>query len=179
MSSPDATSNAAETADRRDAADAPDPADRRDAADAPDAPGTSRTPSVLFVCVKNGGKSQMAEALMRHRAGDAIAVHSAGTQPASTINALSAQVIAEVGADMSTGAPTPIGPELLARVDRVVVLGGEAQVDPVPGMRGTITTWHTDEPSERGIQGEERMRLVRDDVDARVAQLLEELVGEK
>ena len=110
----------------------------------------------------------MAEALMRHHADGAVEVHSAGTVPAKTINALSAAAIAEVGADMSTGQPTPIDVELLARVDRVVLLGGEAHLDPAEGMVGTIETWLTDEPSDRGIEGIERMRLVRDDIDARV-----------
>ena len=134
-----------------------------------------KRPSVLFVCVKNGGKSQMAAALMEHHAAGAVEVHSAGTKPGESINALSAEVVAEVGADMSGGHPKPIDPELLARVDRVVVLGDEARVDPVPGMRTTIQTWHTDEPSARGIEGIERMRLVRDDIDARVRALLTEL----
>ncbi|MFI7583672.1 low molecular weight phosphatase family protein [Kocuria sp. M1N1S27] len=132
-------------------------------------------PSVLFVCAKNGGKSQMAAALMTKHAAGTVEVHSAGTAPGSTINALSAEVIAEVGADMSSGTPKPVDPELLRTVDRVVVLGDEAQVEPVEGMAGTIETWHTDEPSERGIEGAERMRLVRDDIDARVQQLLTEL----
>lgn len=59
------------------------------------------TPSVLFVCVRDGGTSQMAAGLMWHAARDAVAVHSAGPQPGNTINALSAQTLAEVGADMS------------------------------------------------------------------------------
>ena len=134
-------------------------------------------PSVLFVCAKNGGKSQMAAALMAHHAADAVVVHSAGTKPGCTINALSAEVIAEVGADMSQGRPKPVDPELLRSVDRVVVLGGEARVEPVDGMAGVMETWHTDEPSERGIEGVERMRLVRDDIDARVRHLLTELTG--
>jgi arsenate-mycothiol transferase len=132
-------------------------------------------PSVLFVCAKNGGKSQMAAALMDHHAAGAVEIHSAGTTPGSTINALSAEVVAEVGADMSSGTPKPIDPELLRSVDRVVVLGDEAKVEPVAGMAGTIETWHTDEPSTRGIEGAERMRLVRDDIDTRVQRLLTEL----
>ncbi|MPV50972.1 low molecular weight phosphatase family protein [Pseudactinotalea sp. HY160] len=131
-------------------------------------------PAVLFVCVKNGGKSQMAAALMEHHAAGSVEVHSAGTRPGATINALSAEVIAEVGADMSGGRPKPIDPALLRRVDRVVILGDEAEVEPVPGMAGAIETWHTDEPSARGIEGIERMRLVRDDIDARVTALLAE-----
>ncbi|GAA1753498.1 low molecular weight phosphatase family protein [Kocuria aegyptia] len=132
-------------------------------------------PSVLFVCAKNGGKSQMAAALMEHRAHGAVEVHSGGTTPGNKINALSAEVVAEVGADMSSGTPKPIDPDLLRRVDRVVVLGDEAEVEPVDGMAGTIETWYTDEPSTRGIEGAERMRLVRDDIDARVQALLTEL----
>ena len=134
-------------------------------------------PSVLFVCAKNGGKSQMAAALMARRAHGAVDVHSAGTRPGKQINALSAEVVAEVGADMSSGTPKPIDPQLLRTVDRVVVLGDEATVEPVEGMAGSIETWHTDEPSSRGIEGVERMRLVRDDIDARVQALLTELTA--
>ena len=134
-------------------------------------------PSVLFVCAKNGGKSQMAAALMARRAHGAVDVHSAGTRPGKQINALSAEVVAEVGADMSHGKPKAIDPELLRRVDRVVVLGDEAVVEPVEGMTGTIETWTLSEPSERGIEGAERMRMVRDDIDARVQALLTELTG--
>src|SRR5699024_7106428 len=125
-------------------------------------------PSVLFVCVKNGGKSQMAAALMRHHA------QATGTHPGASINHLAADVIAEVGADMSHETTKPIDPEVLARMDRVVVLGDEAKVEPIESMAGTIETWVTDEPSERGIDGIERMRLVRDDIDARVRGLLTE-----
>lgn len=139
----------------------------------------SSKPSVLFVCVKNGGKSQMAAALLEARAGGRVEVHSAGIRPGSAVNALSAEAIAEVGADMSAGHPKLIDPELLARVDKVVVLGEEAVVEPVPGMVGTIVTWRTDEPSERGIEGLERMRLVRDDIDTRVQELLEELTDDQ
>ena len=136
----------------------------------------ARTPSVLFVCVKNGGKSQMAAALMRLHAGDAVAVHSAGTRPGSAINALAAAAVAEVGADMSGDTPTALDPDLLRQVDRVIVLGDEARVVPVEDMVGTIEVWHTDEPSERGIEGMDRMRLVRDDIDRRVRALLTDLV---
>jgi len=132
------------------------------------------TPSVLFVCVRNGGKSQMAAGLMRHAAGGRVAVHSAGTEPGSKINALSAEVLAEVGADMSGETPRPIDPELLRTVDLVVTLGREAAVEVPPGVE--LRIWDTDEPSERGIDGIERMRLVRDDIDARIRALLAELV---
>lgn len=137
----------------------------------------SSTPTVLFVCSRNGGKSQMAEALMKKHAHGTVDAVSAGTNPGPKINALSAEVIAEAGADMSAGVPKGIDPELLRTVDRVVVLGTEAKVDPVEGMKAPIETWETDEPSLRGIEGVERMRLVRDDIDARVQKLLAELTA--
>jgi arsenate-mycothiol transferase len=128
---------------------------------------------VLFVCVRNGGKSQMAAGLMRKAGGDRVEVHSAGTKPGTSINALSAQVLAEVGADMSGETPRPIDPELLRGVGLVVTLGREAVVEVPPGT--ALRNWDTDEPSERGIEGIERMRLIRDDIDARVRALLAEL----
>ncbi|GFG62494.1 hypothetical protein MMUR_66300 [Mycolicibacterium murale] len=127
------------------------------------------TPSVLFVCVKNGGKSQMAAGLMRQLAGDTVIVHSAGTKPGSSINDLSAQALLEVGVDITAETPKPVDYELARDVDVVVTLGREAQLDPLPGMR--VENWDTDEPSERGIDGIERMRLVRDDIAVRVRQL--------
>ena len=121
-------------------------------------------PSVLFVCVKNGGKSQMAAGLMRKAAGDQVDVYSAGTKPGSAINALSAETLLEVGVDISGQTPTLIDPQLVRDVDLVVTLGSEAKVDPVAGT--DFENWDTDEPSERGIDGIERMRLVRDDIAA-------------
>ena len=75
------------------------------------------TPSVLFVCVKNGGKSQMAAGLMTKRAGDAVRVASAGTRPGSAVNALSAESLAEVGVDISANTPKPVTEELVAAAD--------------------------------------------------------------
>lgn len=130
---------------------------------------TAGKPSVLFVCVKNGGKSQMAAGLMRKVAGDAIDVYSAGTKPGTAVNALSAEALAEVGVDISHEKPKPIDLQLLRDIDVVVTLGREAHVEPVEGTR--FENWDTDEPSERGIDGIERMRLVRDDITDRVADL--------
>ncbi|KAA0089908.1 low molecular weight phosphatase family protein (plasmid) [Mycolicibacterium sp. P1-18] len=127
------------------------------------------TPSVLFVCVKNGGKSQMAAGLMRQLAGDTVTVHSAGTKPGAAVNDLSAQALLEVGVDITGEQPTPVDYELARDVNLVVTLGREAQLDPLPGTR--VENWDTDEPSDRGIDGLERMRLVRDDITARVREL--------
>jgi arsenate-mycothiol transferase len=134
---------------------------------------TPSVPSVLFVCVRNGGKSQMAAGLMRKAAGERVAVYSAGTHPGLTINALSVEVLAEAGADISGETPRAIDPELLRTVDLIVTLGREAAVEAPTGVE--LRNWDTDEPSERGIDGIERMRLVRDDIDARVQALLAEL----
>jgi arsenate-mycothiol transferase len=130
-------------------------------------------PSVLFVCVKNGGKSQMAAGLMRKIAGDTVDVHSAGTRPGDEINRLSAESLAEVGIDISTETPKPLDPQLVRAVDIVVTLGREAHVEPVAGTR--FENWDTDEPSTRGIDGIGRMRLIRDDIERRTHRLLDEL----
>jgi arsenate-mycothiol transferase len=131
------------------------------------------TPSVLFVCVKNAGKSQMAAGLMRKAAGDAVRVYSAGTKPGGAVNELSAQALSEVGVDITGQTPTLVDPQLVRDVDVVVTLGREAHVDPV--AETLFETWNTDEPSERGIDGIERMRLVRDDIATRVADLLDRI----
>ena len=130
-------------------------------------------PSVLFVCVKNGGKSQMAAGLMRQLAADTIEVHSAGTKPGAAVNALSAQSLLEVGVDITGQTPKAIDPALVRDVDVVVTLGREAHVEPVDGTR--FENWDTDEPSERGIDGIDRMRLVRDDIATRVRRLADQL----
>lgn len=125
--------------------------------------------SVLFVCVKNGGKSQMAAGLARKIAPD-VRVDSAGTSPGSSLNALSVASLEEVGVDLSGEHPKPLTPELVAAADVVVVLGREAQVSTDDGT--PVVVWDTDEPSLRGIEGMERMRLVREDIAAHVRDLL-------
>lgn len=134
------------------------------------------TPSVLFVCVKNGGKSQIAAAIMRQIAGDSVEVHAAGTRPGPALNAEAEQSVREVGASFEGEHPKPVTPELLASVDRVVLVGTEAQLDD-PGDT-PVETWDIDEPSLRGIAGDERMRLVRDDITGRVIDLAMELTGQ-
>jgi arsenate-mycothiol transferase len=126
-------------------------------------------PSVLFVCVKNGGKSQMAAGLMDKVAGDSVTTASAGSKPGSAVNDLSAQVLAEVGVDISQNVPRQITREDQEQADLVVILGPEAQVDEVEGT--LYERWETDEPSDRGIDGIERMRLVRNDILDRVTAL--------
>lgn len=136
---------------------------------------TPTKPAVLFVCKKNGGKSQMAAGLMRLEAGDAIDVSSAGTKPGAAINGLSAEVLLDLGVDIGSERPTQLTEEGMRRAGLVVVLGTEATVDPVDGVR--VESWETDEPSQRGIDGRERMELVRDDIHARVRELKDRLLA--
>ncbi|KRE47607.1 arsenate reductase [Arthrobacter sp. Soil736] len=137
---------------------------------------TTKTPSVLFVCSKNGGKSQLAAALMNQLAGGTVTVHSAGTKPGKSLNPQSVESLAELGIDITGEHPKPVTDAVLDAVDVVVVLGTEAKLEPRDGTR--FEAWETDEPSERGIEGMERMRLVRDDITARVQKLLAELTGQ-
>ena len=132
-------------------------------------------PSVVFICVSNGGKSQMAAALAEKYAGDKLDIQSAGTNPGTKLNQESVQAIAEVGADMSGGVPKGVDKQMLL-ADRVVVLGADVQLDMPEGR--AFERWLTDEPSKRGIEGMERMRLVRDDIDQRVQALIAEMLGQ-
>ncbi|WP_104138184.1 low molecular weight phosphatase family protein [Arthrobacter sp. ZGTC131] len=142
------------------------------------APGIdAKKPSVLFVCSKNGGKSQLAAGLMNELAGGTITVHSAGTKPGKSLNPQSVESLAEVGIDITGEHPKPVTDEVLNAVDVVVVLGTEAKLEPRDGTRFEV--WETDEPSERGIEGMERMRLVRDDIKARVQALFAELTSSR
>ncbi|UKA56652.1 low molecular weight phosphatase family protein (plasmid) [Arthrobacter sp. FW305-BF8] len=136
---------------------------------------TQKHPAVLFVCSKNGGKSQLAAGLMRDLAGDAVTVYSAGTKPAKDLNPQAVESLTELGIDVTGEYPKPVTDEVLNTVDAVVVLGTEAKLEPREGVRFEV--WETDEPSERGIEGMERMRLVRDDIKARVQKLHAELSG--
>ena len=134
-------------------------------------------PNLLFVCVKNGGKSQMAAALARQIGGDAVDVSSAGTKPGSSLNQQSIDSLAEVGADMEGETPKLLTDEMLRAATHVIRVGTAARVDPVDGMAAEIRTWDVDEPSLRGIEGEERMRLVREDISRRVIDLVLEVTG--
>ncbi|MDO9378447.1 MAG: low molecular weight phosphatase family protein [Nocardioidaceae bacterium] len=127
------------------------------------------TPGFLFVCARNGGKSPMAAALLTRAVGGRAHVASAGTEPGTAVNALSAEVLAEQGVDIGHHVPRGLTDEMVARADVVVVLGREADLRVDPDVR--LETWELDEPSDRGVDGIERMRLVRDEIDARVRDL--------
>jgi len=129
--------------------------------------------SVLFICSRNSGKSQMAAALMEHFSAGRITAYSAGTNPGATVNPDSVEVLVEAGADMSQANPKPIDPQIVAEVDRVVILGSEAQ----PVFESAVRTerWLLAEPSDEGYTGTERMRRIRDEIAERVRSLSYEL----
>ena len=135
----------------------------------------TKTPSVLFVCSKNGGKSQLAAGLMNQLAGGTVTVYSAGTKPGESLNPQAVESLTELGIDITGEYPKPVTDELLDAADVVIVLGTEAKIEPREGRR--LVLWDTDEPSERGIEGMERMSLVRDDIKSRVQKLYAELTG--
>jgi len=136
---------------------------------------TTKAPSVLFVCSRHGGKSQLAAGLMNQLANGTVTVHSAGTKPADALNPESVGSLAELGIDITGEHPKPVTAEMLDTADVVIVLGTEAKLEPREGTR--IEFWDTDAPSERGIEGMERMGRVRDDIQARVRKLYAELTG--
>ena len=138
-------------------------------------PDTQKTPAVLFVCSKNGGKSQLAAGLMNQLSHGDVTVYSGGTRPGASLNPQAVESLAELGIDITGEHPKPVTDEVLDAVDAVIVLGTEAKLEPREGTRFEV--WETDEPSERGIEGMERMRLVRDDIKNRVQKLYTELTG--
>lgn len=129
--------------------------------------------NVLFVCVSNRGKSVMAERLSS-TVTDRIAASSAGTNAkiGGVVNELSAQVLTEVGADADGHRPRQLTDDLMRAADLVVVVG-TAAVTPPDGV--SVEVWNTDEPSDRGIDGLERMRLIRDDITTRIRALADRL----
>lgn len=134
-------------------------------------------PSVLFICVHNAGKSQTAEALMKHLVGEEITVFSGGTGPDEKLAADAVGALEEIGVEVDGQFPKAIDPKILRSVDRVIVLGDQAQVEPIEGMKSEIETWLIIEPKDLGVVGEQRAAMVRDEILERVEQLAEELLG--
>jgi arsenate-mycothiol transferase len=127
--------------------------------------------SVLFVCVSNAGKSVMAAGLMRQAASPNIHITSAGTRAKTAVNALSAEVLAEVGVDIRSHQPTQLTDQMIDDADLVVIVGSQAHLNEAQHPDTRIQRWDTDEPSLRGIDGIQRMRIIRDDINTRVKAL--------
>jgi len=128
-------------------------------------------PEVLFVCAHNAGRSQMAAALLDHHAGGRVHIRSAGTTPASEINPVVVQAMAEIGIDISKEFPKPLRNEFVRNADTVITMGCGDACPVYPGKR--YLHWDLPDPAGRPIQ---KIREIRDEIDRRVRVLLEELV---
>jgi arsenate reductase (thioredoxin) len=127
-------------------------------------------PSVLFVCVHNAGRSQMAAGWLRHLAGDAVEVRSAGSEPAGQINPVAVEAMREVGIDITDQFPKQLD-YATARDSAVIITMGCGDACPVfPGKR--YEDWKLDDPAGHSI---DTVRPIRDDIKARVEKLLAEL----
>jgi len=128
-------------------------------------------PSVLFVCVHNAGRSQMAAGFLRHLAGDRIQVLSAGSQPADRINPVAVEAMAEEGIDITAEAPKVLTTDAVQESDVVVTMGCGDECPYFPGKR--YEDWELDDPAGQGI---EAVRPIRDEIRGRVEKLVGELL---
>jgi protein-tyrosine-phosphatase len=127
-------------------------------------------PEVLFVCVHNAGRSQMATGLLAKHAEGRVSVRSAGSTPADEINPAAVQVMNEVGIDLSREFPKPLTDEFVRAADVVITMGCGDACPIYPGKR--YEDWEVEDPAGKGV---EEVRRIRDDLDARVKHLLAEL----
>jgi len=129
------------------------------------------TPEVLFVCVHNAGRSQMAAALLHHHAQGTVNVGSAGSAPAATISPAVREAMAEIGLDLSQEFPKPLTDDVVRAADIVITMGCGDACPVYPGKR--YLDWDLTDPAGKSI---EEIRPIRDDIDARVRRLIAELV---
>ena len=132
---------------------------------------TTTTPSVLFVCVHNAGRSQMAAGFLRDIAGDRIEVRSAGSMPADQINPTAVEAMQELGIDITAEQPKVLTTEAVQASDVVITMGCGDACPFFPGKR--YEDWKLDDPAGQGIDA---VRPIRDDIRARIEQLVSELV---
>lgn len=130
---------------------------------------TSR-PTVLFVCVHNAGRSQMAAGYLRHLSGDRIQVLSAGSQPADQVNPVAVRAMAEEGIDITTQAPKLLTDSAVREADVVVTMGCGDACPYYPGKR--YEDWVLDDPAGQDL---EHVRPIRDEIRERVRALVEQL----
>jgi protein-tyrosine-phosphatase len=133
---------------------------------------TPGTPEVLFVCVHNAGRSQMAAALLDHHARGGVVVRSAGSAPAETINPVVVQVMDELGIDLSKEFPKPLTTEAVQASDVVITMGCGDACPIFPGKR--YLDWELQDPAGQDV---DTVRRIRDDIDGRVRALLAELTS--
>ena len=128
-------------------------------------------PSVLFVCVHNAGRSQMAAAYLQHLAGGRIEVRSAGSAPADTVNPAAVEAMAEEGIDISANQPKVLSEQAVKDSDVVITMGCGDACPFFPGKR--YEDWKLDDPAGRGVEG---VRPIRDEIKTRIQQLITELL---
>ena len=128
-------------------------------------------PTVLFVCVHNAGRSQMAAGYLTKLAGDSINVLSAGSEPAGRINAVAVEVMAEEGIDISSGDPKILTTDAVQESDVVITMGCGDSCPFYPGKR--YEDWELDDPAGQGI---ESVRLIRDEIKRHIQVLVAELM---
>jgi arsenate reductase len=131
----------------------------------------SDKPSVLFVCVYNAGRSQMAAGWLRHLAGDTVEVRSAGSEPAQQINAVAVEAMREVGIDITANTPRKLDYDLAKESDAIITMGCGDACPILPGKR--YEDWQLTDPAGQDI---EVVREVRDQIRHRVETLLRELL---
>jgi arsenate reductase (thioredoxin) len=129
-------------------------------------------PSVMFMCVHNAGRSQMAAALLAHLAGDRIEVRSAGTEPADQINPAVVAGMAELGIDITAEVPKVVTPDAVEASDIVIIMGCGDTCPYFPGV--SYRDWKLDDPAGQPL---DTVRVIRDDIAERVSALIAELVG--
>ena len=129
------------------------------------------TPAVLFVCVHNAGRSQMAAGFLQHVAGDRIEVRSAGSAPADIINPVAVEAMAELGIDITAEQPKILTPEAVQDSDVVITMGCGDECPYFPGKR--YEDWVLADPAGQGI---EAVRPIRDEIRSRVEALIASLV---
>ena len=133
---------------------------------------SSPKPTVLFVCVHNAGRSQMAAGFMNSLGAGRVEVLSAGSAPKDSINPIAVQAMQEVGIDISNNLPKVLTPEAVQESDAVITMGCGDACPFYPGKR--YEDWVLDDPAGQGI---ESVRIIRDDIKKRVEQLLSELLS--
>jgi len=138
--------------------------------DAPDAPAASGAPTVLFVCVHNAGRSQMAAGWLRHLAGDRVEVLSAGSEPRDQVNPVAVEAMAEVGIDIAGAQPRVLTTEAVRDSDVVVTMGCGDACPVFPGKR--YEDWELTDPAGRGL---DEVRPIRDEIRSRVEALVAEI----
>ena len=131
---------------------------------------TKHVPEVLFVCVQNSGRSQMAAGLLHQRAAGLVHVRSAGSDPAETINPNVIKAMAELGVDLSREFPKPLTDEVVRAADAVITMGCGDACPVYPGKR--YEDWEVGDPADKDL---DEVRAIRDEIDLRVRKLLGKL----